>query len=184
MVTPGAGTSLFFPGYVAQARHVDAEVVAKLGIPGIQFDRELGALRLYDGRGAVMVLKADPRLGSIRLESVRPGRTLADVKSDEEATAIAASVMRRLWRPAPKQHPSAAMSEFEGGVEWLRSAWQTRAVPFRRRWPAGPRVYFGNSRQHRLNPSYCTGICTTTTSCLPSVSLGSQSFIGVIDLWK
>lgn len=107
-------------GYVARARHADAEVVVKLGIPGIEFDRELEALRLYDGRGAVMLLRADPRLGSMMLESVRPGRTLADLKSEEEATAIAASVMQGLWRPAPEQHPFAAMSEFEGGVEWLR----------------------------------------------------------------
>ena len=67
-----------------------------------------------------MLLKADPTYGAMMLESVRPGRTLSSVRSDEEATTIAASVMRRLWRPAPEQHPFAAMSEFEGGVEWLR----------------------------------------------------------------
>ena len=109
-------------GYVARASPVEAgEVVVKLAVPGPEFVREIEALREYRGRGAVMLLKADPTHGAMMLESVRPGRTLSEIKSDEEATTIATSVMRSLWRPAPEQHPFAAMSEFEGGVEWLRT---------------------------------------------------------------
>ena len=92
----------------------------KLGIPGSEFVREVEALRLYGGRGAARLLKADPLYGSMMLESVRPGRRLSDVGSDEEAISIATRVMRSLWRPAPDQHPFATMSDFEGGVEWLR----------------------------------------------------------------
>jgi len=116
--------------YVARASHADGgEVVVKLGLPGIEFLRELEALRLYGGRGAVMLLKADPAFGSMMLESARPGRTLADAGSDEEATSMATSVMRSLWRPAPEQHPFADMSEFEGGVEWLRIGLANKAGP-------------------------------------------------------
>ena len=79
-----------------------------------------------------MVLKADRRLGSMMLESVRPGSTLADLQSDDEATAIAANVMQSLWRPTPKQHPFAAMSEFEGGVEWLRICLAEESCPIPR----------------------------------------------------
>ena len=92
----------------------------KLGVAGIEFVRELEALQVYGGRGAAMLLKADPKRGAMMLESVRPGRTLSEIRSDEEATTIATSVMRSLWRPVPEQHPFAAMYEFEGGVEWLR----------------------------------------------------------------
>lgn len=114
-------------GYVVRASQADAgEVVVKLAVPGTEFVRELEALREYGGRGAVMLLKADPTHGAMMLESVRPGRTLSEVKNDEEATTIATSVMRSLWRPAPEQHPFAAMSEFEGGVEWLRTCFAKR----------------------------------------------------------
>ncbi|MDE0419448.1 MAG: phosphotransferase [Gammaproteobacteria bacterium] len=117
-------------GYVARAnREGGGEVVVKLGVPGIEFARELEALRLYGGRGAVMLLKAEPAHGSMMLESVRPGRVLSDVSNDEEATTIAASVMRNLWRRAPEQHPFAAMSEFEGGVEWLRTCRANKRGP-------------------------------------------------------
>lgn len=116
--------------YVARASHMEAgEVVVKLGVPGIEFDRELEALRLYGGRGAVRLLKADPANGSMMLESARPGRMLSDLKSDEEATAIVISVMRSLWRPAPEPHAFAAMSEFEGGIEWLRTCLASGGSP-------------------------------------------------------
>lgn len=116
--------------YVARARRADAgEVVVKLRVPGIEFVRELEALRLYGGRRAVMLLEADPANGAMMLESVRPGRVLADTGSDEEATTIAASVMRTLWRPAPESHPFTTMSEFEGGVEWLRACSENKASP-------------------------------------------------------
>ena len=76
-----------------------------------------------------MLLKADPTQGSMMLESVRPGSVLSDVGSDEQATTIATSVMRRLWRPAPQGHPFAPMSEFEGGVEWLRACLANKRGP-------------------------------------------------------
>lgn len=109
-------------GYVARASYAGVgEVVVKLGASGIEFARELEALRLYGGQGAVKLLTADTANGVMLLESVRPGGLLSEVGSDEEATTIAASVMRRLWRPAPEHHPFAAMSEFDGGVEWLQA---------------------------------------------------------------
>ena len=117
-------------GYVARASHVDAgEVVVKLAVPGIEFARELEALRVYGGRSAVMLLKADPTHGAMMLESVKPGTTLSEIKNDEEATTIATDVMRSLWRPAPEHHPFAAMSEFEGGVEWLRACLANKRGP-------------------------------------------------------
>ena len=116
--------------YVARASHVDlGEVVVKLGASGIEFVSELEALRLYGGQGAVRLLKADPMNGAMMLESVRPGSALSNVRSDEEATSIAASVMRTLWRPVPEQHPFAAMSEFDGGVEWLRTCLANQCSP-------------------------------------------------------
>ena len=162
--------------YVARASHVDVgEVVLKLGVPGIEFVRELEALRLYAGRGAVFLLKADPTFGSMMLESARPGRVISDITSDEEATATAASVMRSLWRPAPEQHPFAAMSEFEGGVEWLRICLADESCPIPRMLASRAEGLLRELATAQANQYCYTGICTTTTSCLPSVFLGSRS---------
>ena len=108
--------------FVARASHVDlGEVVVKLGVPGAEFVRELDALRVYGGQGAARLLKADPTNGAMMLESVRPGSALSNVTSDEEATSATATVMRSLWHPVPRRHAFVPMSEFEGGVEWLRT---------------------------------------------------------------
>lgn len=106
--------------------------MVKLRVPGIEFVRELEALRLYGGLRAVMLLEANPANGWMMLESARPGRVLADTGSDEEATTIAASVMRDLWRSVPENHPFVSMSEFEGGVEWLRVCSANKASPIPR----------------------------------------------------
>lgn len=79
-----------------------------------------------------MLLEADPANGAMMLESVRPGRVLADTGGDEEATTIAASVMRTLWRPAPENHPFVPISEFEGGVQWLGVCSANKASPIPR----------------------------------------------------
>ena len=116
--------------YAARATAPGArEVVVKLELPNDDFTREVEALRLYGGRGAVMLLKADPSYGSIMLESLRPGRMLSDLTNDERATSIAARVMRRLWCPVPEQHPFPTVSEFDGGLEWLRQCLANKATP-------------------------------------------------------
>lgn len=91
--------------YVAPAVMADGtEVVLKAGVPGPDLRREAAALRAFDGRGSVRLLESDAGAGILLLERLRPGAvltTLADEAHDDEATTIAASVMRGLWRPAP-----------------------------------------------------------------------------------
>jgi streptomycin 6-kinase len=64
--------------------------------------QEIFALALYDGRGACRLLESDVDRQAMLLERVRPGAMLATVaaQDDDEATTIAADVMRRLWLPA------------------------------------------------------------------------------------
>ncbi len=88
--------------YVAPAVRADGRhVVLKLGVPREEIMTELEALRLYDGDGIVQLLEADFEQGVMLLERLLPGTMLARVADDEQATSIAAGVMRRLWRPAP-----------------------------------------------------------------------------------
>ena len=54
------------------------------------------------------------------LERLKPGSYLGDVSDKEQATSIAAGVMRRLWQAAPSSHRFPEVSEYEGGLEWLQ----------------------------------------------------------------
>ena len=64
---------------------------------------EIAALLLWDGQGAVRLLDADPDAGALLLERLDPGTMLVEVaeSDDDAATAIAAGVLRQLWRPVP-----------------------------------------------------------------------------------
>ena len=62
-------------------------------------DEEADALGLWDGDGAVRLLRRDPARRALLLERAEPGDDLSGLPEDE-ATAIAVDVARRLWRPA------------------------------------------------------------------------------------
>jgi streptomycin 6-kinase len=101
--------------YVATATTNDGvPVVLKLGVPQRELQTEIDALQHFDGQGCVRLLKADGARGALLLERLLPGSTLADVAAtdDAEATALAAGVMRRLWRNAP------AGSDFPTVAQW------------------------------------------------------------------
>lgn len=107
--------------YVAPARRADGtEVVLKLGVRGHDLSREIAALRLFDGAGAVCLCDADESLGVLLLEHLQPGMSLAEVVDEEAATAVAATVMRALWRPVPEQHSFPAVAGWAAGFGRLR----------------------------------------------------------------
>ena len=93
--------------YVAPAVRADGtQVVLKICAPGIGLDSpasELTALRAYAGCGVAAVLGLLPEHNAVLLERIEPGTPLAEwvPKRDTEATAIAADVMRALWRATP-----------------------------------------------------------------------------------
>ncbi len=108
--------------YVALAVRADGtEVVLKLGVPHHMLTAEIEALRLFDGRGIVKLLDADPDLGALVLERLKPGAPLADLPDDAQATSIAAEVIERLRRPAPDDHPFPTVAEWAAGLGTLRS---------------------------------------------------------------
>ncbi len=90
--------------YVAPAVRADGtELVLKLGIPRNGFRTEIEALRFFDGHGAARLLDSDSDLGAMVLERIRPGLTLSSIPDDEQATSIAAQVMKELGE---RPHPS------------------------------------------------------------------------------
>jgi streptomycin 6-kinase len=121
--------------YVAPAVRTDGtEAIIKLGVPNYELLTEIAALRLYDGRGIVQLLDADPDQGILLLERLTPGIPLADLTDDEQATAIAAHVMRGLWRPLPPDHPFPSVAKWAAGLERLRAHFGGGTGPFPPGW--------------------------------------------------
>lgn len=91
--------------YVAPAVRADGTAaVLKVGVPHKELFSEMEALRLYGGHGMARLLEADGERAALLLERLRPGTPLLTLTDDEQATRIAAQVMRDLWRPvAPEE---------------------------------------------------------------------------------
>lgn len=124
--------------YVAPAVRTDGTpVVLKLGVPNPELVTEIQALRHFDGRGIVRLLAADPEGGALLLERLSPGKPLAallhdqpTLATDERATAVAARVMRQLWRPVPADHPFPTVARWAAGLERLRHHYGGGTAPF------------------------------------------------------
>lgn len=107
--------------------------VLKLGVPRRDFQIEIDTLQLYAGDGCARLLEADPVIGAILLEHLQPGTLLSAHPDDEEATMIAATVMRRLWRPVPPAHHFPTIEDWFGGLRELRENFAGGTGPFPRR---------------------------------------------------
>jgi streptomycin 6-kinase len=80
-----------------------ARAVLKIGVPDKERLAETDALPHY-GPGMVRVLASDTSLGALLLERLEPGEPLSALTEsgrDDEATIVAAGVLRAVWRPAP-----------------------------------------------------------------------------------
>ena len=108
--------------WVAPATCADGTpAVLKLSYPeDKEFRTEAEALRLFGGCGAARLLQLDLERGAMLLERCEPGVPLSSVEDDEEATSIAADVMKRLWRPVPDDHPFPLVSDWAQGLARLR----------------------------------------------------------------
>lgn len=117
--------------YVAPAIRADGtEVVLKVGVPNPELTTEIEALRLYNGRGSVRLLDADPEEGILLLERLQPGTTLSSLADDGAATSISAGVMRQLWRPVSADHPFPTVAKWAAGLRRLRDHFDGGAGPF------------------------------------------------------
>ena len=117
--------------YVAPAGREDGSgVVLKVGYPSQELMAEIEALRLYDGRGIVRLIDADRERGVLLLERLSPGTPLSRLADDEQATSIAAGVMRQLWRPAPPEHSFPTAARWALGLGRLREHFGGTTGPF------------------------------------------------------
>jgi streptomycin 6-kinase len=125
--TPGA------EGHTLRAELADGTpAVLKINYPERESEREADALLHWAGDGAVLLYEVDRELSALLVEQAFPGTSLWQVEDDEEATRIAAGVLRRLWHRAPsEQHPFRVLAdEAEGWMEQARRDWEGLGRPF------------------------------------------------------
>ena len=97
--------------YVAPAIRADGTpVVLKVGFPSDEIpERDRGAAALRRPWHACSCWRPIPTGARLLLERLTPGTTLVHMEDDEQATAIAAEVMRQLWQGpgggAPPEYP-------------------------------------------------------------------------------
>jgi streptomycin 6-kinase len=110
------------------------QAVLKLGFPEEESAYEPDALVHWRGEGAVRLLEVDRERNGLLIERADSGTSLWEVADDEEATLIAASVLRRLWlRPPSDGHPFRLLAdEAERWTGQLRSDWEALGRPFER----------------------------------------------------
>lgn len=117
--------------YIVGARRADGTpVIVKACAPAGEFRVQAEALLIFDGRGAARLLEADRADEVMLLERCEPGTPLLALEDDEEATAIAASVMREVWRPAPPGHPFPTVGDWGRGFARLRTRFGGGSGPF------------------------------------------------------
>ena len=117
--------------YVCAAAQKDGtEVIFKIGVPNRELTSEINTLRLYNGRGACRLLEADTEKGMLLLERLRPGTMLATVKDDDQATEIAADVMKKLHRPVPQQEGFVSLRGWFDELKKLRPGFGGGTGPF------------------------------------------------------
>ena len=120
--------------YVAPATMADGSgIVLKLGVPRHELHTEIEALIIFNGRGICRLFDADVKKGALLLERLQPGGMLTAITDNEEATRIAAAVMKKLWQPVPQKHNFPSVADWFGGLADLRAAFKGGTGPFPKR---------------------------------------------------
>jgi streptomycin 6-kinase len=108
-VEPAPVLSYNFVAFAIRGKGVkgeEKEVVLKMGVPNREFLSEMTTLQLFDGEGACRLIAFDEEKYWMLLERLQPGKMLVSMEDDEEATHVAAEVMKKIWRPVESVHLS------------------------------------------------------------------------------
>lgn len=100
--------------YVAPVRKNDGRLaVLKIGYPkDKEFQNEIEALEVFNGGGITKLIKSDRKNAVMLIEQVQPGIPLSKIEDDDKATRILASVMKKLWKPLPRDNHFITISEW------------------------------------------------------------------------
>ena len=166
---PGGQTAWVAPARDAAGR----DLVLKAGWTSEESRHEAAGLRLWAGRGTVLVHAdhVDGDTSALLLERARPGAELGRSLPEEEQDVVVAGLLRRLWVQPPAGHefrPLAQMCE-----QWAQEHEEdTAAQPSTLAWP-GPVSSCGAAcRAPPSTRSCCSPTCTRATCCRPGGSRG------------
>jgi streptomycin 6-kinase len=102
------------PGQLGRYSNVaftaDGRVLKVTPVEDDEADHEGDALALWDGDGAVRLLRRDAPRRALLLERAQPGTDISKLPEDE-ATQVAVRVAQRLWRPARRGSPFRGVAE-------------------------------------------------------------------------
>lgn len=107
--------------------------VLKINFPDAESELEPDALRHWDGHGAARLLEYEVSVRALLVERCMPGSQLWSVEDEDEATRIAALVLRKIWRPAPSEHRFRTLAD--EAARWaldLPAEWEAVGQPFER----------------------------------------------------
>ena len=117
--------------YVCEAARKDGTAaVLKIGVPNRELTSEINTLRVYNGQGACRILEGDADKGMLLLERLRPGTMLVTLKNDDQATEIAADVMKQIHRPDPQQEGFLSLRGWFDELKKLRPLFNGGTGPF------------------------------------------------------
>ena len=117
--------------YVCAAALSDGTgAVLKIGVPNDELTSEINTLRVYDGQGACRLYEADPERGMLLLERLFPGTMLVTLEDDDQATEIAARVMKQSHRPAPEKGEFLSLKGWFDKLEGVRTLFHGGTGPF------------------------------------------------------
>ena len=122
--------------WVAPALRRDGtRAILKLGMPHMEAEHEIEALRFWDGDPAVHLLAGDDDLNAMLLERCEPGTPLRHLPEPEQDVVVA-GLLRRLWRMPPEPHPFRPLA-------LMTAQWASETLADAARWPDGGLVQEG-----------------------------------------
>ena len=101
--------------------------VLKLGMPHMEGEHEIDALRFWNGDATVRLLEADDAFGAMLLERCEPGTALRTLPEPEQDVIIA-RLLGRLWRSPVASHPFRPLSA-------MTAHWSAETLAQADHWP-------------------------------------------------
>jgi len=113
--------------YVAPVLLSDgSEAVLKIAFPGDkEFQSEIQALTLFNGRAVANILRAEPKDAVALIEKVQPGTPLSSLADDDEATRILARLIKRIRQPLPANHNFITIADWSSAISKFRQIFPT-----------------------------------------------------------
>lgn len=112
--------------YVAPAIRADgAQAVLKIGFPkDTEFKSEINTLEFFGGEGICRLVEADAAHAIMLIERILPGKPVADIDDDDEATRVIASTMKRLHKVLPPNHEFTGIKDLVTAIPEYRRKYQ------------------------------------------------------------